>query len=229
MWRGLCREMLELISAPRCSVCGGEAVEAAAGADPGFCRECLAQLQLPEGGLQGDDPLLWCALAPYRGALRRLLLRQRPQPDRAVVAALATQLRHCCAEVLPGALLVPIPSWKRAANPLPALLAEALARAACDANPRAGTLVRPDLLRRSRPTLGQHHLSRALRLRNQQQAFACPAAMAPPGQRPRPLWIIDDILTTGATALAAARTLQEAGHAVQGLLSLARTPLAGPL
>jgi predicted amidophosphoribosyltransferase len=39
---------------------------------------------------------------------------------------------------------------------------------------------------------------------------------------------VDDILTTGATACSAAEALQAAGHLVQGLLALARTPAAAP-
>jgi adenine/guanine phosphoribosyltransferase-like PRPP-binding protein len=36
--------------------------------------------------------------------------------------------------------------------------------------------------------------------------------------------LVDDILTSGATALAAAEALQQEGWRVQGLLCLARTP-----
>ena len=43
-------------------------------------------------------------------------------------------------------------------------------------------------------------------------------------RRQRPLWLVDDILTTGSTALAAAEALHCAGWAVQGVLALARTP-----
>tara|TARA_B100001057_G_scaffold227620_1_gene227967 strand:+ start:2361 stop:2570 length:210 start_codon:yes stop_codon:yes gene_type:complete len=38
------------------------------------------------------------------------------------------------------------------------------------------------------------------------------------------LWIVDDILTTGSTALSARTTLQQAGYKVRGLICLARTP-----
>ena len=215
IWRGA----LALISAPRCPVCAAAlldpprvepmALEAAL-----FCGECVQQLALPQGGLQGDVPLLWCAAAPYDGALRRLLLRQRPRPEPPVIAALAAVLHRSCSTVLPGALLVPIPSWKRRGNPLPQLVAQELARRA-----GASTAVLPQLLQRHRPTLGQHHLSRSLRQRNLQGAFACG-----PAQGSRPLWLVDDILTTGFTAAAAAAALQAGGHAVQGVLTLARTP-----
>ena len=170
---------------------------------------------MPEGGIQGDEPLLWCAAAPYDGALRQLLLRQRPAPQLPLIRALALEWHRCCSQVLPGAVLVPIPSWKRRGNPLPLLLAQALAHWAGPT-----TRVEPMLLSRRHPTLGQHHLGRTLRQRNQQGAFAAPAASQ---QRP-PLWLVDDILTTGATEAAAASALQASGHAVQGLLSLARTP-----
>ena len=199
------------ISEPRCPLC------AAAAAEPSLlCGACLQRLALPEGGLQGDDPLLWCAAGPYGGALRQLLLRLRPAPQRPLICALALEWHRCCSQVLPGAVLVPIPSWKRRGNPLPLLLAQALAGWA-----GPSTQVQPGLLMRRHPTLGQHHLGRSLRWRNQAGAFAAPAARP---QRP-PLWLVDDILTSGATALAAATALEASGHAVQGVLTLARTPV----
>jgi predicted amidophosphoribosyltransferase len=215
MWFSLWRQTLDLISAARCRSCSGPI-------EPGvadFCERCQGQLALPEGGLQGDQPLLWCALAPYAGSLRALLLRQRPTVDPALITALGTRLHTCCASVLSGALVVPVPSWKRAGNPLPLLLAQALVAASGGAAELA-----PALLWRTRPTLGQHHLGRSLRRSNLHMAFTALACRDP---EPRPLWLVDDILTTGATACAAADALATAGHAVQGLLALARTPAPG--
>ena len=117
LWRGV----LALISDPSCPLCAGAAASPAL-----LCEPCLRRLALPEGGIQGDEPLLWCAAAPYDGALRQLLLRQRPRPEPALMAALALEWHRCCRQVLPGAVLVPIPSWKRRGNPLPLLLAQAL-------------------------------------------------------------------------------------------------------
>lgn len=111
--------------------------------------------------------------------------------------------------------LVPIPSWKRRGNPLPEMLVRQLGR--------QRSLKRADLLQRSRPVLGQHHLNRRMRLANQEGAFRC----RPPGPgeaRRQPLLIVDDILTTGATALSACRSLEDAGWQVAGLVCLARTP-----
>jgi hypothetical protein len=66
-------------------------------------------------------------------------------------------------------------------------------------------------------------------LSNQQGAFRLQ-----PSQRPalarlkrQPIWLVDDILTTGATALAAAAALEGEGLKVMGLLCLARTPFRG--
>lgn len=172
-------------------------------------------------GLSGKTPLLWWAAGSYDGQARHRLLRLRDHPTAAGLEPWLTPLvplLECGpAEGSRRGLVVPVPSWKRHANPLPALLAGALGR-------RLGWSLRPELLHRSRPVLGQHHLGRTLRLANQQGAFvAQPAPSQHLGPRP-PVLLVDDILTTGATACAAAAALGEAGWRVAGLACLARTP-----
>ena len=79
--------------------------------------------------------------------------------------------------------------------------------------------VKPHLLRRTRAGIGQHHLNRRQRRVNLDGAF-----QSPPSQGSLELWLVDDILTTGATALAALAALTSAGHRVHGVICLARTP-----
>ena len=55
--------------------------------------------------------------------------------------------------------------------------------------------------------MGQHHLNRSQRLGNQCGSFRCTSA----GRGS--LWLVDDILTTGATALAAAALMSGAARA----------------
>lgn len=222
MWQRLWQHTLDSISFRACLRC--RVVELPSEMAGGFCPNCCSDLHLSSEGLQGvlrhDRSLRWLALAPYQGALRSLLLQQRPKPQPVVLAALAQQLHRCWATELKRAVLVPIPSWKRAGNPLPALLMRGLLEV------QAGLAAAPDLLRRTRPTAGQHHLGRALRLTNVQQAFA---ALPVRDLSCRRLWLLDDVLTTGATALAAAEALRLEGFAVQGVLVLARTPDPAPL
>jgi len=52
--------------------------------------------------------------------------------------------------------------------------------------------------------------------------FRCPPAGE--RRRRRPVLIVDDILTTGATALNGALCLKAAGWPVLGIICLARTP-----
>jgi ComF family protein len=95
-----------------------------------------------------------------------------------------------------------------------ALLAQAIGRG-------AGVPVVPDLLLRRRKTPSQGGLGPAQRRRNLQGALA-------PNRR-RAAWIdgrrvllVDDVMTTGATASASARTLLRAGAAAVDVLTLAR-------
>ena len=82
--------------------------------------------------------------------------------------------------------------------------------------------MKPHLLQRTRAGVGQHRLNRQQRLVNLQGAFQSPASA-----EALELWLVDDILTTGATALAAREALTTAGHRVRGLICLARTPAEG--
>jgi predicted amidophosphoribosyltransferase len=201
-----------------CGLCGEPLQGSAAGGDAP-CGACRERLSLPAAGLHGDDPLPWWSTGVYAGSLRELLLhlrrRPRPEPVRALAGGLAETLRRS-GEGWGQPLLVPIPSWKRQANPLPGLL--------CGALERPGGLRRAALLERSRPVLGQHHLGRDLRIANQAGAFRCRRPPEPGERIRRPLLIVDDILTTGATVCSAAGALRQAGWRVLGAVCLARTP-----
>jgi ComF family protein len=76
--------------------------------------------------------------------------------------------------------------------------------------------LRCDLLSRPRPTRSQTNLSRKARWQNVHDAFSADPACAD-GH-----WlIVDDVLTTGSTAVAAAQTLSDAGADALSLATLA--------
>ena len=95
-----------------------------------------------------------------------------------------------------------------------ALLAQALGR-------ETGLPVVPDLLLRRRHTPSQGRLSPTQRRRNVAGAFAVKAVRGPL-LRDRRVLLVDDVLTTGATASACARTLRRGGARAVDVLVLAR-------
>jgi len=178
-----------------------------------------APCHLPPQGLRGFTPLPWWAAVSYSGQGRRALLQLRREPKSARLAPLLPGLVRRLQQLERPALLLPIPSWKRRANPLPCLLARQL-------QARLRWPCRPALLSRSHPVLGQHRLNRELRWLNQQGAFRC---LHRPGHDSLPagcrsVLLVDDILTTGATACAAAAALEAMGWRVAGMACLGRTP-----
>ena len=90
--------------------------------------------------------------------------------------------------------------------------------------PRLGMRVEPRLLQRQRDTCAQSGLDAATRAQNLAQAFGINR------QRPVPrrVALIDDVLTTGSTAEAAASTLKSAGCERVELWSCARVLRHGP-
>ena len=79
-----------------------------------------------------------------------------------------------------------------------------------------------DLLHRTRAGLCQHHLNKRQRQTNLIGAFQA-YPLDTKGAHSS-VWLLDDILTTRSTALAARQALEAAGHGVAGLICLGRTP-----
>ena len=182
------------------------------------CEHCQVRLNLFNKGVSGSFPLRWWAAAKYEGDLRLLLLRLRKRPNTKAIGALVMGLNLTPFKCRKPPLLVPIPSWKRASNPLPSLVCEEISR-------QQG-LQRDALLVRSRPVLSQHKLRREMRLTNQVGSFHCLRRPGAGSTSCRAVLMVDDILTTGATACNAARALRQVGWRVAGLVCLARTPQA---
>jgi ComF family protein len=116
-------------------------------------------------------------------------------------------------------VLVPIPLGPRRLRERGYNQAEALARALGRAS---GLRVDAAVLRRARETRSQTALAPTARAANVAGAF-----MASPTQGAR-LVLVDDVCTTGATLVAAARALRAAGAARVEAVTFARAPLPVP-
>lgn len=168
------------------------------------------------------------AVARYDNAMREMVhsLKFRDRHDG--VRLFGRWLVHAGRTVLPQAeLLVPVPLyplrlWSRRFNQS-ALLAAAISRL-------TGLPADPLALTRTRRTRSQVGLSMEQRKRNVRAAFAVPekrrASVA--GKH---IVLIDDVITTGATANACARALKRSGAVRVDVLALARVvdPLAPSL
>jgi ComF family protein len=198
------------------------------GVDPG-CPVCGE----PFPGLAGALPCDACrrrppayafarAVAPFRDGMREAIhaLKYGGRP------VVATPLGRLLADLAPGVVPAPPAEWAEGLVPGPlhrARLAERgfnqaeLLAAPCAERWRLPVLGRA--LVRSRPTPPQTDLDAAARRANVRNAFAVPR---PAEVRGRRLLLVDDVLTTGATADAAAQALRAAGAAAVGVLTLAR-------
>ena len=180
-----------------------------------LCISCRRSLALEVEGSNGQCPLPWWALGSYEGGLRQQLLQLRKQRNHQLVKALARMLLQLIPDLGVPLLITAIPEKRAGGFSMPWQMAEVIAQEG------GHQLVKA--LARNRACLGQHHLNRKQRLSNLQGVFRC---VEPAKEKLQPLLLVDDILTTGATALAAMEALEQAGHGLLGIACLARTPAA---
>jgi ComF family protein len=162
------------------------------------------------------------AVARFEDGPARTLVHRLKYSDRAELARpIASWMARAGADILADAdLLTPVPLhalrlWRRQFNQAAALATEVSRRTGkpCDLN----------ALRRVKATLSQVGLSRAQRAENVQGAFR----IADPGVvRGLNVVLIDDVLTSGATANAASRALLRAGAKQVDVLVFARVVTA---
>ena len=231
------RMALALVYPPRCIACG-----AATGVPHALCGRCWAGIRFIERpfcerlgtpftvdlGMPlvspaaiADPPVFARARAVARyDDTARLLVHRLKYSDRLDLAgALGGMMARAGGEIVPEAdLVVPVPLhrtrlWWRRFNQ-----AMALARVVAAAHAKPCD---PHLLLRVKRTRQQVGLSRHQRGENLQGAFRVPAA-ARPRLAGRRVLLVDDVLTTGATANAASRALLRGGAAAVDVLAFAR-------
>ena len=204
------------------------------------CQKCAAPLPrvLPNADCSRCRAAKWrftrvVALATYRGDMRRAVIMMKRRRfealRRAMADLLVEQLRMESVSPTHPPLLIPVPyHWSHAfstATNTAELLAQAIAA-------RIGWPIDRTAVRRTRKTSKQGMLSWAERKVNVRHAFKVCATQRVAG---RQIWLVDDVMTSGATTAELARQLLKAGAAVVNVAVVARgtgvresTPLIDP-
>ena len=192
------------LAPPHCVLCDAAGL-------PGpldLCADCLAELPRVASGEGFESPAFARVCCPWRfefpvDALVRALKFHGERAYARLLGTLLARARAACDAPLPQ-LVVPVPLHPARLRERGYDQAAELARFA--ARELALPLER-GLLRRARPTRGQTALSARERALNVAGAFIATRRL----QAAPPLALVDDVVTTGSTVLAAAAALRAAG------------------
>jgi ComF family protein len=227
---GWLRKATRMVFAPRCLLCGESGAEGrdlclpCAEALPWnrcACPRCALPLPAPDlcgACLQRPPPLSEThAIFVYGFPLDRLVPRFKFHNDLAAGRLMSELMVEAFSGLPKPAALLPVPlhdSRLRQRGYDQALeLARPLARA-------LQVPLRSDALVRTRATAPQSELDADARRRNLRRAFEVRAGASLPGH----VALVDDVMTTGATLEAAARSLRRAGVARVDAWVCARVP-----
>ncbi|HXW71408.1 MAG TPA: ComF family protein [Methylocella sp.] len=230
---------LDTIYPPSCLSC-----RAATGEAGGLCAACWSRVRFIERpycerlgtpfetdlGTDGllspeavaDPPVYWRARAVAHfedGPVRHLVHRLKYGDRMELAKPMGAWMARAGEELLVEAdLLVPVPLHRRRLAARRFNQAQALAKAISNAS---GVPADPFILERVKPTSSQVGLSKSQRGLNLQGAFCLRGGMGGKVDG-RAIVLVDDVMTTGATANAASRALLRAGAARVDVLVFAR-------
>ena len=205
-----CWREMHFLSGTSCHQCGAPLADEGEADDTAICDDCIA---MPRPWQQGRAAMV------YAGTGRKLVLalKHGDRPD--LAPALGGWLARAAAEIIrPDMIVAPVPLHlrrllSRKYNQA-ALLSHHLAR-------QHGLLHLPDLLRRTRHTQMQDHRGVGDRFQNLDGALAVTPRHLKRLQD-RPVLLIDDVMTSGATLSVATGALRDAGAKMICVAVLAR-------
>jgi len=202
-----------------CSACGeklfGYAFATDAGPLCGLCRRAAPRFRKA------------VAYGAYDGPLRELIHIFKYQRVRSAAPLLGKLLRQAVHGTgLPASLaVVPVPLWPGKQRARGFNQAEEIARSFCRVEAKDGIQLQAALLVRTRETTSQTGLTRSQRHANLRGAFA---VKHPHELRGRSVLLVDDVMTTGATAGECARVLLRAGVREVFVATVARATREAP-
>ncbi|MEO7745230.1 MAG: phosphoribosyltransferase family protein [Actinomycetota bacterium] len=233
LWSGAVVELADLVLARGCAGCGTGRTR--------WCPACARHLGDPPHRRDLGPLPVWSS-AVYAGPVQTALVawkdRDRPDLTRVLAAALARAARCAVSELAAdgvgepaaavGLVIVPAPSSASARRTRGRHPVRDLARGAATGLRRRGIAARVLPVLRQRPGVRDQSGLDA----HDRAANLSGALWVPPGWRGRllgrPCLIVDDVVTTGATLVEAARALRDAGAGPVVAATVAATELRRP-